>query len=107
MQIPISDIFVPPRARKIHDKVPEMAQSLKDHGQITAIAVRPVDDEDKADARYSGQPWALVAGGRRLAGSIMAGFDSIRGDSLDELSPYARLKIELEENLQREDMHFA
>lgn len=104
MQIPISEIYVPPRIRKVHPKVKELALSLKENGQIQAIAVRPINEDERSDPMAEGKKWALVAGGRRLAASIFLGWEEIRGDSLEDMSPYRRLKLELEENLQRESL---
>jgi ParB/RepB/Spo0J family partition protein len=83
-----------------------MAQSLKDNGQIQPIVVRRPDDHDDPE-QIKGKTWVLVAGGRRVGGAIMAGWESIRAEDIGTLSPFQRMKIELEENLQREEMHFA
>ena len=104
MQIPISEIGVSERIRKRIDKVPELAASLQEDGLIHAITVRPATVEERETLD---KPWRLVTGGRRMAAAIMLGWDEIRAEDFSHLSPFRRMAIELEENIQREDMHFA
>lgn len=108
MQVLIKDIAVYDRIRKklTVEGISTMAQSLKDNGQIQAVVVRRPDESD-SEAAVAGKAWVLVAGGRRMAGAVLAGWESIRAEDLGEMSPHRRMVIELEENLQREDMHFA
>lgn len=108
MIIAIGDIAVYDRIRKklTVEGIASMAQSLKDNGQIQAVVVRAPDEHDAPEA-VNGKPWVLVAGGRRMGGAVLAGWTDIRAEDLGAMSPYRRLRIELEENLQREDMHFA
>ena len=104
-QVPIKDIAVIDRARKIYNKVEALAVSLDNFGQIHAIRIRrPKPEELEAAA---GKPWILVAGGRRMAAAMMNKWETIRAEDYDEMEPWKQLAIELEENLQRDDMHFS
>ncbi len=104
MQISVREIGVEDRIRRRVERVPELAVSLQTHGQIHSITVRKPTIEEK---EQHDKPWMLVTGGRRLAAAILSGWETIRGEELEDLSPYQRKAIELEENIQREDMHFA
>lgn len=104
MEIELKDIGVSDRIRKKIEKIPEMAVSLQTYGQIHAITVRPATVEEK---EQFDKPWMLVTGGRRMAAAIMLGWEKVRADNLEHLTPYKRMAIELEENLQREEMHFS
>lgn len=105
MQISTKEIGVSDRIRRRVEKVPELAVSMQENGQIQAITVRKATIEEKEE--NGNKPWQLVTGGRRLGAAILLGWENIRGDELENLSPYRQKVIELEENLQREDMHFA
>jgi ParB-like chromosome segregation protein Spo0J/DNA modification methylase len=104
--IPIADIAVFDRIRKRVTKIEEMAVSLQHHGQLQAVTIRRPDERDDP-LQVKGKPYVLVTGGRRLAGAVLNGWKEIRAEELANLSPYRRMKIELEENLQREEMHYA
>lgn len=107
MKMKIADIFVGGRIREEMGNIKEMAQDLLDNGQITAITVRPVSEFDKAEVEegYAGQPYALVAGGRRLAAAMMIGWKEIeafvREDVVEELQHRV---LELHENIKRKQM---
>lgn len=101
----MKEIGVSDRIRRRVEKVPELAVSMQENGQIQAITVRPATIEEKEE--NGDKPWQLVTGGRRLGAAILLGWAEIRADDLGDLSPYRQKVIELEENLQREDMHFA
>lgn len=104
--IAIDQIAIFDRIRKKTENVGQMAVSLQEHGQIQAVVVRKPDDSDPED-QVKGRPFVLVTGGRRMAGAILNGWTHIRAEEMSNLTPYQRMKIELEENLQREEMHFA
>lgn len=108
MHIPVADIAVFDRIRKkINlEKVNEMARSLQENGQIQSVIVRKPDEHDPED-QVRGKPWVLVVGGRRMMAAALIDWIEIRAEDLGQMSPYKRKKIELEENLQREEMHFA
>ena len=108
MIIALTDIAVYDRIRKklTVEGIGSMAQSLKENGQIQSVVVRAPDEHDTPE-QVGDKAWVLVAGGRRVAGAVLAGWTEIRAEDLGAMSPFRRLKIELEENLQREDMHFA
>lgn len=102
MRIPIKEIWVGERQRKEMKNIEELAESFKTFGQITPIAVRPTNAEESALGQTA--PWRLVAGGRRMAAAMFAGWLQIEATDLKDLSPYKRAAIELEENLQREGL---
>ena len=104
--IPISDIFVGARRRKDYGNLDELAKDLQDNGQITAITVAPPSEDALSDPEYSGQPWVLVAGGRRLAAAQRAGWIAIRALDREHLDPLKLRVLELAENVQRKDMSF-
>lgn len=108
MIIPIADIAVINRIRKHVDpsKLAEMAQMLKEDGQIQSIVVRQPRETDRPED-VKGKPWVLVAGGRRIGGAILADWTEIRAEDLGDMTPYKAMRIELMENLGREEMHFA
>ncbi len=104
----LSEIAVSDRIRKkINlDKVNELAKSLMENGQLQSIVVRRPDAHDDP-AQVRGKPWVLVIGGRRVMAATLMSWTHIRAEDLGAMTPYIRLKVELEENLQREEMHFA
>jgi len=94
-QIPVEKIQPSPfQARKNFD--PEtlkiFAQSLKDHGLINPINVRPVADH-----------YELVAGERRWRAAKLLGWPNIRAqvDPVDDQEAAQRILVE---NVQREDL---
>lgn len=105
MLVNLDDILVIDRGRKKYKNVDELAKSLIEHGQIQEIVVRPLREDEKALGHA--QPWALVAGGRRYAAAIRAGWTELRAHKLGELPHWRQRALELEENVQREGMEFA
>lgn len=103
MKLPLSQIAVVKRGRRDLGKIDDLVQSFKDNGQITPITVRPPRDDDPAGTT---EPWVLVAGGRRLAAAINAGWEFIEAFDIRDLPPLQQKIIELEENIQRKDMSF-
>lgn len=106
MLVPVKDIAVYDRIRKkINlDSVNDLAKSLQTDGQLQPIRIRRPDEHDDPE-QIKGKPWVLVIGGRRTMAAIMLDWQEIWAEDMGKLTPFQRLKIELEENLQREDMH--
>ena len=95
-EIRINDIDPNPKqARKYFDeaKIKELADSIKNHGIVQPIIVRP-----------SGNRYILVAGERRWRASRAANKTTIPALILD-MSDKEALEISLIENLQREDLN--
>jgi hypothetical protein len=104
-QIPLTQIAVVDRERRDMGDLSELGESLK-RRQIHPIAVRRTTEEDAI--RYGidiqAQPWALVAGGRRMAAALLAGIETLRAEDFETLDPLEQKIIELEENLRRKQM---
>lgn len=85
-----------PRVNFDEEKIAELAESIKVHGLITPIIVRP--------AGHVGN-FRLIAGERRLRASKMAGLKTIPAviKSADS-SPEDTLAVQIIENLQRVDL---
>ncbi len=93
--LPLTSIVPSPTNPRQHydgDKLQELAASIRKHGVIQPILVRPID------GRYE-----LIAGERRFRASEIAGIDSIPA-IIRELDDKATLEIQVIENLQREDL---
>lgn len=104
--IPISDIFIGSRRRKDYGDIEGLSKDLRENGQITAITVSPPGEQDLSEPSYAGQPWVLVAGGRRIEAARRAGWTTIRALDREQLDPIKSRILELAENLQRQSMHF-
>lgn len=96
------EIFIPERLRKEINagQLDDLTKSISTTGQIHAIRVRPIDDEEGGIT--SGQ-WALVAGFRRLTAAKSLGI-TVKALNYAAMSPFLRTRAELEENLHRQDM---
>jgi ParB/RepB/Spo0J family partition protein len=102
----IDDVFVGRRRRKDLGNIEELANDLKENGQITAITVRPPNALDIVENDYTGQPWVLVAGERRITAAIRNGWKTIRAMDREQLDPITHRRLELQENLARKEMTF-
>lgn len=81
------------------DSLRELAESIKLHGLIQPIVIRPQEEGEGV----SQEKFAIVAGRRRLAACKLAGLKEVTAiitDS-DESRAY---ELEIAENIQREDM---
>lgn len=99
--IPLASInFNPNNPRKSHDKgaLKELAESIKAHGVIQPIVVRPDGTEEKR------KTFELVVGERRVRASKLALLEQIPAIVRD-LSDREALEIMVIENDQREDPH--
>ncbi len=82
-----------PRKSFDEDKISELAESIKTHGLVQPIIVKPV-----------GRRYLLVAGERRWRASKQAGLTAIPSVVM-EMDERQVMEISLIENLQREDLN--
>lgn len=96
IEVPLSKIRVKDRQREDYGDLSGLATSINRFGQMQNILVEPED----GDGSY-----ALIAGGRRLAGLAAAGkataVAKIYEGQIDDL---VLQELELEENIQRKDL---
>lgn len=95
-ELPLSKITAnPEQPRKTFDPLAleELASSLKLHGLLQPIVVRPV-----------GAGYELVSGERRYRAAQLAGLDRLHAWVRDDVRDEARLELALIENLQRQDL---
>lgn len=97
-QIKPDSIIIPERLRKAYGDIDGLAESIARLGLIQPIVLNR-----ESDGSYS-----LLAGGRRLTAILALGWEWLEHGKgfvyKTELSPAARLELELEENVQRLDM---
>ena len=99
--IPASEIHFGNRFRKELGDIDGLAESIKLNGLINPITVHARDDLPRP-ALY-----LLLAGGRRFTAAEVAGIKEIPVRVYDrELSEDELRAIELEENIQRKDLHW-
>lgn len=84
------------RRRFDEEKLAELAASIREHGIIEPLILRRAPERD--DGRFE-----LVAGERRLRAARMAGLEMVPA-RLMEISREQAAKLQLLENLQREDL---
>lgn len=82
-----------PRRTFDPDKLAELAQSIREHGLLQPITVRPFGD------RYE-----IVAGARRFRASQMAELETVE-TIVRDLTDSQALEAQLIENAQRQDVH--
>jgi len=95
-EIPVGDVRANPRQPRTGfdaGKLEELAASIREHGVVQPILVRPFGDH-----------FELVAGERRWRAAQMAGL-SVVPAMVRSLSDQQSLEIALVENLQREDLN--
>jgi len=93
--IPVSKILpnpAQPRLSYEEDSLTELAESIREHGVLQPILVRP-----------AGTQFELIAGERRWRASRLAGLDTIPAVVL-EYDEETALEVSIIENLQREDV---
>lgn len=83
------------RAHFNQEKISDLAESIKSEGLLQPIVVRPLN---------RGDGFEVVAGERRVRAHELAGLTEVLS-SIRELSDSQVAKIQLIENLQREDVH--
>lgn len=81
-----------PRIKFNEELITELSESIKEHGVIQPIIVRPIDDK-----------YEIVAGERRFKASALAGLTMIPSIILD-LEDKDSIEYALLENVQREDL---
>lgn len=81
-----------PRIRFDEDAINELAESIKEHGVIQPIVVRPIADK-----------YEIIAGERRYKASVMAGKRTIPA-LITDLNDKESAEIALIENVQRQDL---
>ena len=86
-----------PRREFDETKLAELAESIRQHGVLQAVVVRP-HSERAADV------YELVAGTRRYRASKLVGRETIPAN-IRELTDAQCLELQLIENLQRSDIH--
>ena len=77
------------------DQLEKLAKSLKQHGVLTRLLVRPLPESQK---------YELVAGGRRYCAAAQAGLTEVPVVIMN-LTDEQAMEISLLENLQREDLN--
>jgi ParB family transcriptional regulator, chromosome partitioning protein len=82
-----------PRLAMEQESLDELAASIREHGVLQPILVRPLDDGG----------FQLIAGERRWRASMAAGLDTIPA-LVEEIDDDTALEISIIENLQREDL---
>ncbi len=82
-----------PRLAFDETSLEELAASIREHGVLQPILVRPLDDGE----------FQLIAGERRWRASKAAGLDTIPA-LVEEIDDDTALEISIIENLQREDL---
>ena len=95
-EIEVTRIRPNPRQPRKHfdtEKLEELAQSIREHGVIQPLVVRP-----------HGEGYEVVAGERRWRASQLAGQDRVPA-VIRDLSDAKMMEIALIENLQREDLN--
>lgn len=92
-ELPVDDIQPNPRnPREQFNNIDDLADSIKEQGQLTPVLVRPVNGG-----------YELVHGERRLRAMQSLGRDTIEGKVRD-LSDKESLEKSITENLHREDV---
>lgn len=81
-----------PRIKFNEESITELAESIKEHGVIQPIVVRPLGD------RYE-----IIAGERRYKASVLAGKETIQA-IVTELNDKDSAEVALIENVQRQDL---
>ena len=95
--VPISKIqALPKQPRRYFDeeKLAKLVQSVKEHGILEPLLVRPLTQNK----------YELIAGGRRLRAAVEAGLTEVPIVS-KQLDDKQALEVALLENLQREDLN--
>ncbi|MDO4896368.1 MAG: ParB/RepB/Spo0J family partition protein [Moraxella sp.] len=89
-----------PRQNIDDDSLAELADSIRQHGVMQPIVVRPLLDSERKNATATHE---IIAGERRWRASKLAGLDSI--PAIERvLSDEVAIALALIENIQREDL---
>ena len=98
IHIPVDHIQISPFQPRRHfgsAELEELASSIRQHGVIQPLVVRPL----------GGDRYELIAGERRLRASKMAGLETVPV-IVRPYDDHQAAVVTLIENLQREDLHF-
>lgn len=95
--VPSRCIVVEDRGRKLFKDIPALAESIKRFGLMHPVVVEEIEA-----GKYK-----LIAGERRLRACLLAGITDIPISFAYELSSEALKEMELEENVQRSDLHWS
>ena len=82
-----------PRRDFNHEKLQQLAESIKEHGILQAVVLSP-----------DGEEYVLIAGERRCRAARMAGLTTVPA-IIRDVSSQQMLEIALIENLQRDDLN--
>ncbi len=105
--IPLSAIYpsnTNPRKRFNEVDLKELAESIKQHGVMQPILVRPTNVEAVNNGTEHYFIYEIVAGERRYRASKLAGIEYIPAIARD-LNDLETLQLQIIENLQRSDLH--
>lgn len=93
----------PTNPRKFFDRerMQELTESVKLHGILQPLLVRPVPGWDPSKI---GAPYELVCGHRRFSAALAAGLDEVPA-VVREMTDTQALEVQVIENLQRDDLH--
>lgn len=95
VELPLDDVLpnrFQPRIKFNEDAITELSESIKEHGVIQPIVVRPIGD------RYE-----IIAGERRFKASTLAGLKTIPAIVIN-LNDKDSAEVALIENVQRQDL---
>ena len=94
-EIPIKSIAIPPGNRDKLDSIElaELAETLRMHGMLSPVIVRPNPKKKGA--------FTLIAGERRLRAAISLDWKNVEAKELADLTDAEAAEIQLIENLQR------
>jgi len=102
LKIPIEQILVSkdnPRQNFDEEGLRRLGESIREHGQLQAIIVRPVLVKEKAVV----QGYELVVGERRLRACALVGINEVEAEVRD-VDDATAMELRLIENTQREDL---
>ena len=97
--VPLDSITLPPsQPRRYFDpvKMEQLIESVKAHGVLENLLIRPLPDKDSS--------YELIAGERRYRAALSAGLKEVPV-TIRSLSDEQALQISLVENLLREDLN--
>ncbi len=86
------------------DALAELAASIKEHGVLQPIVVRPASLNAELTPRGQKPTYEIVAGERRWRASQLAGLVTVPAVIREDLDDTAALQLALIENLQRSDL---
>jgi len=91
-----------PRKVFNHESLEELAASVKEHGIVQPIVVRPVNGDTEEQVNINAE-YIIVAGERRYRAAVIAGLETVP-TIVKEMTRMQALEIATIENLQREDI---